>query len=157
VFRLIFVLITLYYYSIGTLEKFTRDGTQTISKLFCQLVQLALRSCQLYHLPTKIKGTKSSLLLQTQKLEKMGGAGNEEEAVVESKEWYLAAYAPEGVPTSDHLKLRTVPLSLRIDSIPDHHLIVQNLLISVDPYHHAQMTGLEDGLYSPQFKLNVVL
>lgn len=87
----------------------------------------------------------------------MGGAGNEEKAVVESKEWYLAAYAPEGVPTSDHLKLRTVLLSLRTDSIPDRHLVVQNLLVSVDPYHRAQMTGLEDGLYLPQFKLNEVL
>ncbi|KAB8551735.1 hypothetical protein FH972_025624 [Carpinus fangiana] len=63
----------------------------------------------------------------------MGGAGNEEKAVVESEEWYLAAYAP-GVPTSNHLKLCTVPLSLCIDSIPDRHLVVQNLLISVDPY-----------------------
>lgn len=42
VYRLIFVLITLNYCSIGTLEKFTRDGTQILNKLFGQLVQLAL-------------------------------------------------------------------------------------------------------------------
>jgi NADPH-dependent curcumin reductase CurA len=87
----------------------------------------------------------------------MGGAGSEEKAVVENREWYLAAYAPEGVPTSDHLKLRTVPLSLTVDSIPDRHLVVQNLLISVDPYQRTRLTGLEDGLYFPQFKLNEVL
>jgi NADPH-dependent curcumin reductase CurA len=87
----------------------------------------------------------------------MGGAGSEEKAVVENREWYLAAYAPEGVPTSDHLKLRTVPLSLAVDSIPDRHLVVQNLLISVDPYQRTRLTGLEDGLYFPQFKLNEVL
>lgn len=77
--------------------------------------------------------------------------------VVESREWYLAAYAPEGVPTSDHLKLRTVALSLDVDSIPDHHLIVQNIFISVDPYQRTLMSGLEDGLYFPQTKLNEVL
>ncbi|XP_059450073.1 2-alkenal reductase (NADP(+)-dependent)-like [Corylus avellana] len=84
----------------------------------------------------------------------MGGAGNEEKAVVENREWYLAAYAPEGVPTSDHLKLRTVPLSLAVDSIPDRHVVVQNLLISVDPYQRTRLTGLDEGLYFPQFKLN---
>lgn len=36
--------------------------------------------------------------------------------VVESREWYVAAYAPEGIPTSDHLKMRTV--SLAQDAIP---------------------------------------
>ncbi|GLT73357.1 hypothetical protein SLA2020_452230 [Shorea laevis] len=87
----------------------------------------------------------------------MGGAGNEEKALVESREWYLAAYAPEGVPTSDHLKLRTVPLSLAVDSIPDGHVVVQNLLISVDPYQRTRLTGLQDGLYFPQFKLNEVV
>jgi NADPH-dependent curcumin reductase CurA len=87
----------------------------------------------------------------------MRGDGNEEKAVVENREWYLAAYAPEGVLTSDHLKLRTVPLSLAVDSIPDRHVIVQNLLISVDPYQRTRLTGLEEGLYFPQFKLNEVL
>ncbi|KAK7848174.1 2-alkenal reductase (nadp(+)-dependent) [Quercus suber] len=77
--------------------------------------------------------------------------------VVESREWQLAAYAPEGVPTSDHLKLRTVTLSLDVDSIPDHHLIVQNIFISVDPYQRTLMSGLEDGLYFPQSKLNEVV
>ena len=108
--------------------------------------------------PIKGKGIHSSILLQrTQKAEKMGSAGNEEKAVVENREWYLAAYAPEGVLTSDHLKLRTVPLSLAVDSIPDRHVIVQNLLISVDPYQRTRLTGLEEGLYFPQFKLNEVL
>uniref|UniRef100_A0A7N2MCA8 Uncharacterized protein n=1 Tax=Quercus lobata TaxID=97700 RepID=A0A7N2MCA8_QUELO len=77
--------------------------------------------------------------------------------VVESREWHLAAYAPEGVPTSDHLKLRTVTLSLDVDSIPDHHLIVQNIFISVDPYQRTLMSGLADGLYFPQTKLNEVV
>ncbi|XP_050248009.1 2-alkenal reductase (NADP(+)-dependent)-like [Quercus robur] len=77
--------------------------------------------------------------------------------VVESREWHLAAYAPEGVPTSDHLKLRTVTLSLDVDSIPDHHLIVQNIFISVDPYQRTLMSGLADGLYFPQTQLNEVV
>jgi NADPH-dependent curcumin reductase CurA len=87
----------------------------------------------------------------------MGDVGNEEKAVVDSKEWYLTAHALEGVPTSDHLKLRTISLSLAVDSIPDHHLVVQNLLISVDPYNRTRLTGVEDGLYFPPFKLNEVL
>ncbi|TXG55373.1 hypothetical protein EZV62_020629 [Acer yangbiense] len=76
--------------------------------------------------------------------------------IVESKEWYISAYAPEGVPTSDHLKLRSVPISLAIDSIPDHHVALETLLISIDPYLHARMTGTEDGLYMPQHNLNEV-
>ncbi|KAG6657790.1 2-alkenal reductase (NADP(+)-dependent)-like [Carya illinoinensis] len=77
--------------------------------------------------------------------------------VVESKEWYMAAYAPEGVPTSDHLKLRSVNLSLAGDSIPDGHAIVQTLFISVDPYQRTRMTGMQDGLYFSQFKLDEVI
>jgi NADPH-dependent curcumin reductase CurA len=86
-----------------------------------------------------------------------GGGSNEERRAVESGEWYLAAYAPEGVPSSDHLKLRTVPLSLDVDTIPDGQIIVETLFISVDPYQRTRMTGLEDGLYFPQFSLNQVL
>ncbi|KAI5340318.1 PREDICTED: 2-alkenal reductase [Prunus dulcis] len=76
-------------------------------------------------------------------------------AVVESREWYLASYAPEGVPTSDHLKLRTVTLSL--DSIPERHVVLETLFISVEPYLRSRVTGREDGLYTPQFNLNEVL
>ena len=43
----------------------------------------------------------------------------EEMRVVESKEWYLVSYAPHGVPTTDHLKLRKVRLSIAPESIPD--------------------------------------
>lgn len=87
----------------------------------------------------------------------MAGGNIEERKVVESREWYLAAYAPEGVPTSDHLKLRSVPLSLAADSIPDGHVAVESLLISVDPYQRTRMTGLDEGLYFLQFNLNEVL
>ncbi|XP_004289171.1 PREDICTED: NADP-dependent alkenal double bond reductase P1-like isoform X2 [Fragaria vesca subsp. vesca] len=77
--------------------------------------------------------------------------------VVESREWYMAAYAPEGVPTSDHLKLRTVKISLALDSIPDQHVVLETLFISLDPYLRSRMTGREDGLYSPQYNLNEVV
>ncbi|XP_068335898.1 2-alkenal reductase (NADP(+)-dependent)-like isoform X2 [Pyrus communis] len=76
---------------------------------------------------------------------------------VESREWYLAAYAAEGVPTSDHLKLRTVTLSLSPDSIPEQHVILEILFISVEPYLRGRITGREDGLYSPQFNLDEVI
>ncbi|KAK8604469.1 hypothetical protein V6N13_099411 [Hibiscus sabdariffa] len=76
---------------------------------------------------------------------------------VESKEWYLAAYAAQGVPTTEHLKLRTVPLSLSLDSIPHAHVALQPLFISVDPYLRTKMSGRHDGLYSPQFPLNQVI
>ncbi|XP_059661080.1 2-alkenal reductase (NADP(+)-dependent)-like [Cornus florida] len=90
----------------------------------------------------------------------MGGSGGGEKKVevVESKEWYLAAYAPEGVPTSDHLKLRTVTLSLAVDSIPDGHVAVQLLWTSTEPYLRTIMTGVEEGgLYFPQIPLNKVI
>lgn len=86
----------------------------------------------------------------------MGGGAKEALGVVESREWYLSAYAPDGVPTSDHLKLRTLSLSLGPDSIPDQHVAVQLLWISVDPYLRSRMTGREDGLYFSQFDLNQV-
>ncbi|KAL5794092.1 hypothetical protein ACOSP7_002686 [Xanthoceras sorbifolium] len=76
--------------------------------------------------------------------------------MVESKEWYISAYAPEGVPTSDHLKLRSVPVSLAFDSIPDRHVALEILLISIDPYLRTRMTGIEDGLYFPQLNLKRV-
>ncbi|WCJ37565.1 Zinc-binding dehydrogenase family protein [Euphorbia peplus] len=73
--------------------------------------------------------------------------------VVESKEWYLAAYARDGLPGPDHLKLRSVRFSLD-ESIPDGHLAVELLWISIDPYLRSRMCGHEDGLYTPQFPLN---
>ncbi|RDX68484.1 2-alkenal reductase (NADP(+)-dependent) [Mucuna pruriens] len=74
--------------------------------------------------------------------------------LVESREWYLAAYSPHGVPNSDNLKLRTVTLSLASDSIPDGHVSVQILFISVDPYLRTRLTGTVDGLYIQQYQLN---
>ncbi|KAJ1418165.1 GroES-like superfamily [Sesbania bispinosa] len=79
------------------------------------------------------------------------------EGVVESREWYLAAYSTHGVPTSDHLKLRTVPLSLAFDSIPDGHVAVETLFLSVDPYLRTRLTGTLDGLYIQQYQLNQVI
>ncbi|KAF2284943.1 hypothetical protein GH714_032819 [Hevea brasiliensis] len=77
-----------------------------------------------------------------------------ETSTVESKEWFMAAYAPQGVPTSDHLKLRTLTLSLGDDHIPDGHLAVEILWISVDPYLRVKMTGRKDGLDMPPFQLD---
>ncbi|KAL5573340.1 hypothetical protein UlMin_022937 [Ulmus minor] len=77
--------------------------------------------------------------------------------VLESREWYMAAYAPRGIPTSDHLKLRTVTISLADDSIPDQHLVLENLFFSIDPYLRSRMNGIGDGLCFPSFKLNDVI
>ncbi|KAJ7948147.1 2-alkenal reductase (NADP(+)-dependent) [Quillaja saponaria] len=77
--------------------------------------------------------------------------------LLESREWYLAAYASDGVPNSDHLKLRNVKLSLAADSIPDRHVAVETLFLAVDPYLRSQMNGRDDGLYLPQFQLNQVI
>ncbi|KAH7842121.1 hypothetical protein Vadar_001719 [Vaccinium darrowii] len=85
------------------------------------------------------------------------GGAKEELGVVESREWYLSAYAPDGVPTSEHLKLRTLSLSLGPDSIPDQHTALQLLWISVDPYLRSRMTGHSEGLFFSQFELNQVL
>lgn len=76
------------------------------------------------------------------------------EETIESREWYLASYVPEGVPTSDHLKLRTSSISLA--QIPDSHVVVKALYISIDPYLRDIMTGIDDGLYLPQFQINQV-
>ncbi|CAK9158009.1 unnamed protein product [Ilex paraguariensis] len=81
-------------------------------------------------------------------------AAAEEVTVVENREWYLCAYAPEGVPTSDHLKLRTVSFSLSADAIPDQHVALRVIYISFDPYLRAKMSGHEDGLYVRQFPLD---
>ncbi|EXC01259.1 Putative NADP-dependent oxidoreductase yfmJ [Morus notabilis] len=87
----------------------------------------------------------------------MAHAGEEKAVVVESREWYMAAYAPDGIPTSKHLKLRTVPVSLTADSIPEGHVIIETLLVSIDPYLRSRMTGVDEGLYFPQFNINEVL
>ncbi|RDX83623.1 2-alkenal reductase (NADP(+)-dependent), partial [Mucuna pruriens] len=83
--------------------------------------------------------------------------GEEEMSVVESKEWCLVSYAPNGLPTTDHLKLRTVRLSLAPESIPVGHVAIQMLLFSIDPYLRGRFTGTLDGLYFPQFQLNQVI
>ena len=80
----------------------------------------------------------------------------EEMRVVESKEWYLVSYAPHGVPTTDHLKLRKVRLSIAPESIPDGHVAIEMLLFSIDPYLRGRLNGTLDGLYFPQFELNQV-
>nr|XP_027187308.1 2-alkenal reductase (NADP(+)-dependent)-like isoform X2 [Cicer arietinum] len=77
--------------------------------------------------------------------------------VVENREWYLAAYCPEGVPTSEHLKFRTVSLSIASDSIPHNHLAVETLLLSVDPYLRGRLTGTLEGLFISQYQLNQVI
>ncbi|CAB4274196.1 unnamed protein product [Prunus armeniaca] len=59
-------------------------------------------------------------------------------------------------PNSDHLKICTAKLSLALNSIPERHAVLLNLFLSVDPYLRSRMTGLEDGLYLPQFNLNEV-
>lgn len=90
----------------------------------------------------------------------MACGGQEEKAgvvVVESKEWYMAAYAPDGIPSSKHLKLRTVAVLLSADSIPEGYVIIETLLISIDPYLRSRMTGRDEGLYFPQFNLNEVI
>ncbi|GJZ70828.1 NADP(+)-dependent 2-alkenal reductase-like protein [Tanacetum coccineum] len=86
-----------------------------------------------------------------------GGAGVAAVTTVESKEWYLAAYAPQNVPTSEHIKLRTVNVSLDYDSIPDRHVLVQLLMFSVDPYLRNVITGRDGDLYLPQILLNKAL
>ncbi|CAB4274197.1 unnamed protein product [Prunus armeniaca] len=86
----------------------------------------------------------------------MGGVG-EEMRVLESREWYIASYAPQGVPNSDHLKIRTAKLSLALNSIPERHVILETLFLSVDPYLRSRMTGREDGLYFPQFNHNELI
>ncbi|XP_057457800.1 2-alkenal reductase (NADP(+)-dependent)-like [Lotus japonicus] len=80
-----------------------------------------------------------------------------EGVVVESREWFLAAYSTDGVPTSEHLKLRTVTLTLASDSIPDGHVAAETLFISVDPYIRTKLTGTPDGLNLPQYHINQVI
>ncbi|KAL9322577.1 hypothetical protein ACSQ67_010630 [Phaseolus vulgaris] len=89
--------------------------------------------------------------------EEVKSKGEEETWMVESKEWYLLSYAPHGVPTTDHLKLRTVCFSLSPQSIPHGHLAIETLLFSIDPYLRSRFTGNLDGLYFPQFQLNQVV
>lgn len=96
----------------------------------------------------------STIILQGgyERKKRMGG-----DRSVESKEWYMAAYATEGVPSSDHLKMRSVTLSVGVDHIPDGHVAVEIIWISVDPYLRTKMCGRKDGLDMPPFQLNQVL
>ncbi|XP_027343347.1 2-alkenal reductase (NADP(+)-dependent)-like [Abrus precatorius] len=80
--------------------------------------------------------------------------GEESMDVVECKEWYLVSYAPKGLPTSSNLRLRTVPLSLAVDSIPDGHVAIEMLFFSIDPYLRSRLNGTVDGLHFSQFELN---
>jgi NADPH-dependent curcumin reductase CurA len=70
--------------------------------------------------------------------------------------WQWNYYCPEGIPTSDHLKLRTVTLSIASDSIPDNHLAVETLLLSVDPFLHRTITDSTEGLFISQYQLDQV-
>ncbi|XP_015080947.1 2-alkenal reductase (NADP(+)-dependent)-like [Solanum pennellii] len=78
-------------------------------------------------------------------------------AEVQSREWYVASYAPIGVPNSDHIKLRTLTLSLQADSIPHGNVAFKILYVSVDPYVRTQLSGLNDGLHLPQISLGQVI
>ncbi|KAL5731253.1 hypothetical protein ACHQM5_004001 [Ranunculus cassubicifolius] len=77
--------------------------------------------------------------------------------VLKNREWVLSSYASQGIPTSDHLKLKTTELNVHTDSIPDGHVLVELLWLSIDPYLRSRMTGIKDGLYSEQFELNQVV
>ncbi|XP_070006225.1 2-alkenal reductase (NADP(+)-dependent)-like isoform X2 [Nicotiana tabacum] len=88
----------------------------------------------------------------------VGGAeAAAETAVVENKEWYIARYAPKGIPNSDQIKLRTLSFSLAENSIPNGNVAVQILYISIDPYLRTQLSGLYDGLSLPQLSLGQVI
>lgn len=79
----------------------------------------------------------------------------EDEEEVESREWYMASYAPQGIPTSNHLKLRSLKLRVSHHSIPDGHVALELLFVSVEPYLRTRMSGLcNDGLFIDQFQLN---
>lgn len=77
------------------------------------------------------------------------------EVVKFNKEWLLTSYVPEGTPTSDHMRLEQSEVSF--DSIPDGHVVIQSLYLSIDPYIRTRMTGVQDGLYASQFPLNEVM
>lgn len=89
-------------------------------------------------------------------LEGVDNGGDENLTMVESREWVMVAYAAKGIPTSDHLKLRTTKLSLDADSIPKDHVAVELLWVSVDPYLRGRMSGQDEGLYFSQFALDEV-
>ncbi|XP_034701467.1 2-alkenal reductase (NADP(+)-dependent)-like [Vitis riparia] len=90
-------------------------------------------------------------------LEGVDNGGDENLTMVESREWVMVAYAARGIPTSDHLKLRTTKLSLDADSIPKDHVAVELLWVSVDPYLRGRMSGQDEGLYFSQFALDEVI
>uniref|UniRef100_A0A1D1Z3Q1 NADP-dependent alkenal double bond reductase P1 n=1 Tax=Anthurium amnicola TaxID=1678845 RepID=A0A1D1Z3Q1_9ARAE len=77
--------------------------------------------------------------------------------MLEVKEWVLISYADEGLPTTDHLQLRERKLVVDDGSIPEGHVVVRLLWLSIDPYLRSRMTGRSDGLYVSQFELNEVI
>ncbi|XP_077243655.1 2-alkenal reductase (NADP(+)-dependent)-like [Tasmannia lanceolata] len=79
------------------------------------------------------------------------------ESPVEIRQWKLCSYSAQGLPTSDHLKIFKSYLMISDDIIPDHHVLVKVLKLSVDPYFRQTITGLQDGLYLPQVELNQVV
>ncbi|KAF3788353.1 2-alkenal reductase [Nymphaea thermarum] len=74
---------------------------------------------------------------------------------VKSRGWVLTAYAPRGNLTSQHLELRETILD--VGSLPENHVAVKALWISVDPYLRAKMYGRDVGLCAPQCPLNHVV
>ena len=76
--------------------------------------------------------------------------------VVESREWVLSAFATAGILTTDHFKLHTGKLSLDLHSIPEDHVAVELLWVSVDPYLRGRMSGQDEGLYFSQLALDEV-
>lgn len=88
--------------------------------------------------------------------EGVDNGGGENPTTVESREWVMAAYVPDGVPSSDHLKLRAKKISLDVSSIPNDHVAVELLWVSVDPYLRGRMSGQNEGLYFSQFTLDEV-
>ncbi|KAI4363791.1 hypothetical protein MLD38_019962 [Melastoma candidum] len=80
---------------------------------------------------------------------------SKQEKTIDNKEWYLARYSPDGIPSSDHLKLRSSVLSLA--DLPHGHYALETLFVSLDPYLRSRLTGSDDGLYSPQFQLDQVI
>jgi len=77
--------------------------------------------------------------------------------VVESRRWVMKAYVEHGLPTMEHLELRVAKVAIDTESIPNGHVALQVLSISVDPYLHSRMTGRLDGLYSEPYQLGQVL
>lgn len=68
----------------------------------------------------------------------------------------MAKYVDEGVPTSEHLKIRSTKVKTDIESIPQDHVLLRLLWLSVDPYLRGKMSNQQEGLYVSAFALNEV-